>query len=359
MKLPFFNISIVRRENTTKRKQILPILFSLIAAFVLSAFLIWLADVNIFEAFIALFQGAFGGVRQITETFNRASPLVLTGLAAAVAFRAKIWNIGAEGQLLAGAIAAYWTTTTLGFLPQPLLFIAILVISFSAGAGIGFLVGVLKTRFSVDVIISTVMFNYIIAFLLSMLVDTVYRDPEIYYKYSPKISEEAQFSLIFSDYRLHVGILVVLVVGILIYLLMEKSLVGYEIQAIGFNPIAAKFKGINVAKTIVLVMVISGGLAGLAGGIELAGLIHRLRLDISPGYGFTGIIVAMLAALHPGWVLLTALLFGALLTGSIKMQIVTGIPVALIYAIQAIILLFVVASEFFTNYEIRRNQNVE
>lgn len=355
MLIPFLNIRIVRRQHESQLSKILPVLFALLAALIISAFLIWLAGADITEAFTALFQGAFGGTRQFLETLNKATPLILTGLAAAIAFRAKIWNIGAEGQLLAGAIAAYWTVTTLYWLPPALLFVAVLLISFLAGAILGLLAGILKTRFNVDVIISTVMLNYIVAYILSLLVDTVYRDPDTYHKISPKIPAGTEFPLIFADYRLHAGIIVAVIVAILIYLLIEKSPRGYEIQAIGHNPTAAEFKGISGSRTLLYVMLISGGVAGLAGGSELTGLIHRLRLDISPGYGFTGIIVAMLAGLHPLGILLTSLLFGALLTGSLKMQIVAGIPVSLVYAMQAIVLLFVIAAEFFTLYEIRRD----
>lgn len=355
MLIPFLNIHIIRRQNETRMSKILPVLIALLAALIFSAFLVWVAGSDVKVAFVALWEGAFGNVRQITETLNKAAPLILTGLAAAIAFRAKIWNIGAEGQLLSGAIAAYWAITTFPGLPPVLMFIVILLSSFLAGALIGLLSGYLKTKFNVDVIISTVMFNYIITFLLSMLVDTVYRDPESYYKWSPKIPEVAQFPLLLEKYRLHAGIIVALAAAIVIYLLIEKSPRGYEIQAIGYNPTASNFKGINNAKTLLFVMFISGGVAGLAGGGELAGLIHRLRVDFSPGYGFTGIIVAMLAGLNPIWIPVTALLFGALLTGSLKMQIVAGIPVALVYAIQAIVLLFVITAEFFTLYEIRRD----
>jgi len=355
MLIPFLNIRIVRRQHESRLTRILPVLLAFVAALVVSAFLVWLAGANVIEAFGALFQGAFGTLRQFSETINRATPLILTGLAAAIAFRAKIWNIGAEGQLLAGAIAAYWAVTTLDFLPPGLMFITVLLISFLAGALVGFVSGVLKTRFNVDVIISTVMFNYIIAFFLSLLVDTVYRDPDTYYKYSPKIPAEFEFPILFEGYRLHAGVIVAILVAILIYLVIEKSPRGYEIQAIGHNPKASEFKGISGSRTLLLVMLISGGVAGLAGGSELGGLIHRLRIDISPGYGFTGIIVAMLAGLHPLWILLTSLFFGSLLTGSLKMQIVAGIPVALVYAMQAIVLLFVITAEFFTLYEIRRD----
>jgi len=355
MLIPFLNLRIVRRQHETKLSQILPVLLALLAAFIVSAFLVWVSGSDVKVAFIALWEGAFGNTRQITETLNKAAPLILTGLAAAIAFRAKIWNIGAEGQLLSGAIGAYWAITTFPGLPPVAMFIVILLSSFLAGALIGLLSGYLKTKFNVDVIISTVMFNYIITFLLSMLVDTVYRDPESYYKWSPKIPEVAQFPLLLTKYRLHAGIIVAIVVALVIYLLIEKSPVGYEIQAIGHNPTASNFKGINKSKTLLFVMFISGGVAGLAGGGELAGLIHRLRIDFSPGYGFTGIIVAMLAGLNPIWIPLTSLLFGALLTGSLKMQIVAGIPVALVYAIQAIVLLFVITAEFFTLYEIRRD----
>jgi simple sugar transport system permease protein len=282
----------------------------------------------------------------------KATPLILVGLSITVAFKGKIWNIAAEGQLVAGAMAAYWISANLNLSPI-LLFVSNLFGAFLIGAACGWIPGYLKAKLKVDEIIVTVLFNYIIRYLFSYMLSNPWRQPDQFYHMTPKIPEAARFPIIISDSRLHAGLMVALFIVPIVYWLFKNTSLGYEIRAIGMNQTAAKFKGINVDRVIILTMMISGGIAGLAGAGELAGLHYRLRGEIWAGYGFTGIIVAMLAELSPIAVIPSAVFFGGMLNGSNRMQIATGIPTAVIYAIQAIILLLFLGAQAIVNYRIQ------
>jgi simple sugar transport system permease protein len=239
------------------------------------------------------------------------------------------------------------------------LLIIITVAGFLGGAFYGWIPGVLKARFDVDEVISTVMGNYIIAYLLSLLLSGVgpWREPDSFYQQSPTIKEIAQFPILVEKSRLHIGFILAIITTLIVYLIMQRSPLGYEIRAFGSNPKAVKFKGSNISRLYIIVMVISGGLSGLAGVSEVFGVQHRLRLNLSPGYGFTGIIVAMLAELNPIAIIPAAILFGGLIHGSLRMQVITGVPTAVVNAIQAIVLLFFLTSQVLTRYRIGRVQN--
>jgi simple sugar transport system permease protein len=337
--------------------RLLSVVASLAAAFVVSGALIQLAGGNFLEAFANLFQGAFGSRHAILETLVKAIPLILTGLATAIAFKGKIWTIGQEGQLYAGAIMGYWAYDLLqDLLPRFPLVLAIVMAGFLGGAIYGWIPGILKAYFDVDEVISTVMGNYIVVYLLSLLLSGVgpWREPGSFYQQSAIIAERAYYPLLVSRSRLHSGLFISLLMAVVIYIIMRRSPLGFEIRAFGSNPNAVKFKGTNIARLLIFTMVISGGLCGLAGVGELFGVQHRLRLDLSPGYGYTGIIVAMLADLNPLGVIPAAVLFGGLLHGSVRMQVITGIHQAVVQAIQAIVLLFFLSSQVLTRYRILR-----
>jgi len=285
----------------------------------------------------------------------KATPLILTGLAVTVAFRAKIWNIGAEGQLFAGAITSYWAYTMFQGAPSFILIVMVILSASIGGALYGGLAGYLKAKFSVNEVLSTVMLNYIIRYVLSfLLISGPWRDPSSFYQQSSRIIQAAKYPMLFGISRLHMGFAIALVLALVVYLFLTRTSLGYEIRSIGFNPKASRFKGINVDRTIIIVMMISGGIAGLAGAGELFGVHYRLKPDISHGFGFLGIIIAMLAALHPFGVILAATLFGGLVNGGIRLQVFTGIPTAMISSIQAIILLFFLTAAVLTRFEIRR-----
>jgi simple sugar transport system permease protein len=203
------------------------------------------------------------------------------------------------------------------------------------------------------------MMNYVVHFLLSYLLSGPWQDPGEYYYISSPVPESAYYPQVIPGTRLHLGFIVAIVATLLVYWMLQKTRLGYEIRGMGINPIATKFKGVNIARVILITMLISGGIAGLAGVGEVVGLHHRLRADISKGLGFTGIIVAMLGNLDPLAVVVAAIFFGALINGSNTMQIYTGVPVALVSAMQAIVLLCLLSFQVLANYRIVRVKDVE
>jgi len=351
---------IEKRKESGLVGQLLAIVIALLGAFLVTAVLIRIAGANIGEAAAALFQGSFGSKRAIVDTLVKSAPLILTGLSATIAFKAYIWNIGIEGQLLAGAMGAYLGYTLFDWMPIVPYILLIILFGFLGGAIWGLIPGILRNTFNVDIIISTVMSNYIATYLLSFMLSGSgpWREPGSYYQQSAKLPEASWYPNVISDTRLHIGFLIGIFATIWIFLLISRTPLGYEIRALGSNPVASRFKGTNIPKLILIVMIISGGLAGLAGAGELFGVQHRLRLNISPGYGFTGMLVAMLANMNPILVLPVALFFGALNQGAIQMQIVTQVPTALANAIQAVVLLFLLSAQVLARYRIRRITDV-
>jgi ABC-type uncharacterized transport system permease subunit len=346
-----------RRERASGWWRFIALLLALVVSLQFSAILIILARANVGEAFAALYAGAFGSWKAFLETLVKATPLILAGLSVTVAFRGQIWNIGVEGQILAGAMAAYWISSRWASLPSVLLFIAILAAAFVAGAFCGWIPGYLKAKLGLDEVLVTVMLNYIIIYFLSYLLADPWREPGQYYHMTPEIPEAARFPTLFANSRLHFGFIIALVVALLVYWLLWKTRLGYEIRAIGLNPTAAKFKGVNTTRVIILIMIISGGLAGLAGAGELIGLHYRLKTELSTGIMASGIIIAMLAGLNPLWVIPAAILFGGLMTGASSMQILTGVPTAMVQTIQAIVLFLVLSTQVIAMYRIRRASN--
>lgn len=331
------------------------VLLAVLAALLISAALIGSAGANVFDAFYALFAGGFGSPHAWLETLVKASPLMLTSLAVTVAFRAKAWNIGAEGQLYIGAMAAYWAAVNLSSLPRLLLIPMIFLIAFLFGALYGLIPGFLKARMKVDEVIVTVMTNYIAQYAMSFLLAGLWRDPSSFYLQTIEIPAVSRLPILVEGSRLHLGFLVALLTALAVFILLSKTSLGYEIRAIGYNAKAARFNGINVGRTFMIVMAVSGGIAGLAGAGELAGLYYRLRMtDIAAGYGYTGIIIAMLASLNPIGVIFASILFGGLVNGSMRLQVMTGVPISIVYAMQAIFLLCVLTAEVATRYRVKR-----
>ncbi len=349
-----FTFKFQRRSEPNRLWQVLSIPVALGAALALSSILIHATGADIAQALAAMFQGAFGDRNALLETLVQATPLVFTGLAATVAFRARIWNIGGEGQLVAGALAAYLASATFSGLPRIALIPTVLFSAILGGALWGMIPGYLKVRFGADEIIVTVLLNYVIQYLQSFLLSGPWRDPTAFFIQTRRLPEVVRLPILFEGSRLHLGFVIALMVAIVVYVLLWKTPLGYEIRALGYRPNVARHKGIDVAKTILLVMAISGAIAGLAGGSELFGIHQRLRIEALVGFGFTGILVALLGRLHPAGVVLAAVLFGALVNGSSRMQIVTGVPVALVYAIQSVVILFLMAADGLSRYQLRR-----
>jgi general nucleoside transport system permease protein len=295
----------------------------------------------------ALARGAFGSWYAFTSaTLVRAIPLALTGLAVALAFRAGLLNIGAEGQLLAGAAA---TAAVLGAFSGVSALVALPValgVGMVCGALWAGIAALLRQRFGVLEVISTIMLNYVALYLVGWLVRGPLQEPSRIYPQSEAIARTLQLPTLVVGTRLHVGIVLAVGLALMLWWWLRRTAGGFRLRAVGMNPSAAFTIGrVNVSRVSVLAFLMSGALAGLAGAVELTGVTYALYENISPGYGYTAIAVALLARLHPLGVLGTAVLFGALQAGGNAMQRDAGVPIALVQVVEAIIILLVIAGD--------------
>jgi|SRR5688572_8171067 len=330
-----------------------------LAAVACCSLLFLAAGADPLAAFAALAKGSFGSARAIADTLVKATPLILTGLATALAFRARLWNIGAEGQVFAGAMFAYWCQSSLG--PAPAIVqIPVIVLGALLGGGLlGGLAGVLKTRFKVDEVIATVMLNYIVIYVLSLLLQQgLWTEPGGFFEQTAIVPAASKLPILWEKTRLHLGFLLALAVAGILQVVIQRSPLGYEIRAAGSNLRALEFQGVNVSRLVIIVFLLSGAIAGLAGAFEVYGVQYRMKSGTLGGLGYTGIIIAILGQLSPRGVVVAAVLFGALLNGATLMQIKTGVPSALIYAIEAIILMFFLIAWAFSQFRLRRIDNV-
>ena len=360
--LKALGLEVVKARQLHPIIQILLVLIAIILAFALSGWFINLTGGNPVEAFTVMFKGAFGDRRKILETLLRSSPLILTALATVITFRAQIWSIGQEGQLFSGAMLAYLAYRIFQpALDRPVLLAVIVIGGFLGGALLGLLSGWMKAKFNVDIIISTVLLNYIVStMLLFLLYDHKYwMGKTTYYPRTDPVSESSWFPILTHDSRLHMGFLIAVGLALVIYWLLKRTPYGYDIRALGANPVATKFKGIDISRLIMVTMFLSGGLAGLAGAGEVFGVHHNLSMEISPGYGYTGIIIAMVAELNPIIVLLVSVLFGGLINGSTVLIAATGIHSSITFVIQALILISVLVSRSLMKYRLRRVAHVD
>lgn len=341
--------SIMRFLRPTMNALGVPLL-AVLTAMLVGGVVIALAGGDPFMAYLGLFQGAFGSPKALSETAVWASPYIFAGLAVAFAFKGGLFNIGAEGQLAFGAVAAAWVGYALpgllGISLPPTIHI-LLAIGLGAltGALWAAIPGALKAYTGGHEVINTIMMNYIALNMTSFLLNGPMRDPNPLnvVARTPLIAESARIPPLFEGFRVHWGFVLALLVAFLVWWLLWKTTLGFEIRTVGANPDAAKYAGINVKRTIVLTMSISGLLAGMAGVIEVTGLNYRHELGFSIGYGFDAIAIALLGKTHPAGVVLAALLFAAMRNGATRMQFLTQIPVDIISVIQALILLFVAA----------------
>ncbi len=329
---------------------------SLALALLVIALVFWGYGVDPLLAYKRIFAGAFGSLYGLSETTVKAIPLMMCGVGLAVAFKALVWNIGAEGQLLIGAVCATWVALyALPDAPKALLLPCMFAAGFLGGAIWGLIPGILKAKLRANETITSLMMVYIASELVNYLVYGPWKGADEWgFPYSSKFPTAAQLPRLLNT-RIHYPTLVLaLLFAVLVYVLVMRTRLGYEIRVTGENPEAARYAGMSYFKTVLLVMLISGGLAGLAGVGEVAGIHHRLRYPqgISPGYGFTAIIVAWLGRLNPLAIILTSLLFGGLLVGGDAIQVALGLPMATINIFNGVILLFVLGGELLTRYKI-------
>ena len=320
-----------------------------------SVLIVWSGE-SVIGSYVLLVKGALGSKFAISETLSRATPLIFTGLAAAVAFRAKFWNIGGEGQFYFGALAVTWIGTGLIVL-HPMLLIPLLFIAGAVAGGVLLYVAVfLKTRLKVDEVVTTLLLNFVVLLLVSYLIEGPWKDPmSLGWPQAAPVVDEGVLPKLLERTRLHLGFLIAVGAAVLVWLLMTRTVWGYEIRAVGYNPEAAAFAGISINGTVLRTALISGGLAGMAGVSEVAGLKGYLTLDLSPGFGYAGIAVAMLAALHPIGVIGSAIFLSAIFVGADSMSRSSAVPSYIADVVTAVSLLMVLLSVMLTRYRIRRS----
>ncbi len=331
---------------------------AVIFALVLGAIVLKLVGGDPIRAYSFMAKAAFGGIGVFSDTLVKATPLILVSLAAVVAFRMRLWNIGAEGQFFLGAFGASLVVLTPILPPEtsPWLMIPVMIFFGAlAGALWGFVPGYLKAKYNVNEIISTLMMNYIAVawnnyFIFDVWSEGGFQMSRQFPKtaWLPRLTDYAAQVPVFRGLTIHLGFVIAMIAAGVVWWILYRSRWGYEIRLIGDNPRAARYAGINIVRNTILVMMLSGALAGLGGMLEISGVVHRLQGAISSGYGFTGIIIAWLAKLNPILVVPISILFGGLLLAGREIQ-PSGIPML----IQGIILVCLIGSDFLFRNRIR------
>ena len=349
---------LVKRNTASPTAMVLAPIGAVLFTLLISALLVLWAGAPVGQTYGLLLQGGFGSVFALSETLTRAVPLMLTGLAAAVAFKARLFNIGAEGQLYVGALAAVAIGGLhggTGFeLPPALLFVLMLLAAALAGALLLLGPALMKARLGVDEVVTTLLLNFIVLLLVSLMLDGPMKDPTAMgWPQSVALVGELELSKLIPQTRVHTGLLWACALAVGLWALMKYTVLGFDIRAVGANARAAAFAGVPVTRTVVLVAMLSGALAGLAGAIEVAGRTSYLTLDMSPGYGYSGIVIAMLAALHPLGVVAASVFVAGMLVGADSMSRAVGVPTYIADVIVAASLISVLVATLLTQYRVR------
>jgi len=325
---------------------ILTPIFAFLVALAINGILLWSIQINPLEAYKAIYQGSLGNTYARVETLVKMAPLLLAGLGILVAFRSSLFNIGAEGQLYVGGIFAAGVALFMGPFP-PWIHIPLTVLAGFVGGALWALVpALLRARLKVSETIVTLLMNYIAIELVSYLVNGPWKDPKAVEPYTARFYASATLPIVLTNTRLHTGILIAIAAVVGIYIYLNHTVLGYQLRVVGENPKAAGYGGINIQRTVILSLLISGGLAGLAGTGEVAGIWHRLMMDISPGYGYTAIVIALLGRLDPLGTLVSSFLFAVLVVGADSMQRTVGAPAAAVLIVQALVVLGVLAGDY-------------
>ncbi len=329
-----------------------PVISIMIALFFAGALLL-VAGINPLAAYREILIEAVGSLYGLSETLVKATPLILAGLGVSLAFRMQIWNIGAEGQIYMGAMGATWVALFSGLESHWLLMVAMFSAAFVCGGLWASVAGFLRARWSVNEVIVTLMMNYIAILFVNYLIYGPWRDPQGFnFPLTAQFADAARFTSYF-DTRLHSGFFLALVCAVILYLFMERTIWGYQIKVIGSNPLAARYAGMRTGVALFWVLFLSGAIAGIAGFSEVAGLQYRLQHGLSPGYGYTAIIIAWLARRSALGVVIVSLLMGILLVGGDSLQMLWQLPIAFVYAFQGLILFFLLGSDFFIQYRLK------
>lgn len=361
-------------SKLTKRPQLgvvidaLTPIFAVLAALLVGAVMLLALNANPIEAYAALIEGAFGSTNALADTIVKATPLLFVGLGICISFRGGVINIGGEGQFIAGALAATSVGLALPNLPGVVLVPIALLAGFVAGGIYGGIAGFLKAYFNVNEILSTIMLNQIAVQAMNFLLRGALIDPA-QANLDSQIPQTARLARAYDlprlvPTRLHLGALIAVVLAVAVYIFLWRTTVGYRIRAVGLNPHASRYAGIDVKRYIMLSLVLSGAFAGLGGAVQVYGVTHRMITDGSAsGFtgsaGFNGIVAALFGQLHPLGTIPAAFFFGALLVGANRLQRAMQVPAALITALNGLVVVFVVSSEIWRRRRQRRRELVQ
>ncbi len=349
----------LKKENINKiLLDIFITTFALFLAVIVGGIVMLAFGYDPIAAYSALIKGAFGTTAAFTNTLTTSVPIMLTGLAVALAFKCGVFNIGAEGQLIAGMLCAAVAGIYIDFLPSVLHIPVTLIAAILGGMAWAFIPAFLKQKFNVNVVIGTIMFNYVASSVSQYFVLGPMKADGVASATNP-IQTTAELPNIMPPPNvLNLGYIIAVLAACLIFFLLFKTTTGYEMRAVGINPISSKWAGINVEKNMFLALVISGGLAGLAGGVELTGTLNKIVVGAAVGYGFNGIPVALIAHNNPLLIILSSLLLAAMRTGSLLMQTSAGVSRNVVDMVQGFIIVFLCA-EFFIRYYITKKNNTK
>jgi simple sugar transport system permease protein len=355
----------LRHPNMWRAFDILLPFLATLAALGIGAVMLMVFDANPVVAYGALLEGAFGSTNALADTLVKATPLLLVALGICIAFRGGVINIGGEGQLVVGAVASTLIGLSFPDMSGYTLIPLALLVGFLAGGGWGAIPGLLKAYFNVNEILSTIMMNAIAVQGMNFLLRDAMIDP-VQLEAASRIPQTARLSAAFDlprliPTRLHLGTGLAIIAAFLVFIFLWRTVVGYRIRAVGLNPNASRYAGINVPKHIVLSMLLSGAFCGLAGAIQVYGLHHRMFTDGSAtGFtgsaGFNGIVVALFGQLHPLGAIPASFLFGALIVGANKLQRVMQVPSSFIIALNGLVVVFVVSADYWRRRLVRRRE---
>lgn len=346
-----FKIS--KRDDLSRNKIVLIRIFAILAAIVFSGLFILAIGFSPIEVFANMIKGAIGKSSRIEETIVKTIPLVITSLGILVAFKMKFWNIGGEGQIMMGALCASFIALNLPDLPRPVMLIAMAAAGIAGGGVWAFIPAFFKVKFGTNETIFTLMLNYIAIKYVTYLQFGPWKDPNAFG--FPKIANFGANAVFPKLLGIHIGWLIALILVVLIYIFMTHTKKGYEIAVVGESVDTARYAGMNINGIIMIAMLISGGLCGLAGMIQASAVEQTLSVSLSGGYGFTAIITTWLSALKAPYVLVSSFAFAILIQGGTYIQTALQIPHAASNMIQGMILFFILGSEFFIQYKISFN----